>query len=216
VVLTNSTEEIDDLGFHLLDPQMPLGEAKVSRRLAPQRLEEFTGYYELAPGAVFHITQDGGQLMAQLTGQAKVPVFADSDSTFYYKVVDARLEFRRDAAGRVDRLILYQNGTHTAQRIESYAPPQHEEITLPRDILQSYAGRYELQPGLNLVIALSGDQLTAQLTGQPAFPIFPESETEFFYKVVEAQLVFRRDESGAVTELVLHQSGMTLPARKVD
>jgi hypothetical protein len=39
----------------------------------------------------------------------------------------------------------------------------------------------------------------------PAFPIFAESETLFFYKVVEATLEFRTDASGAVKAVRLHQ-----------
>ncbi len=35
-----------------------------------------------------------------------------------------------------------------------------------------------------------------QATAQPRFPIFPESETSFFLKVVDAQLTFEKDGSG--------------------
>jgi hypothetical protein len=45
----------------------------------------------------------------------------------------------------------------------------------------------------------------AQLSGQPAIPIFAESETLFFYKVVEATLEFQKDASGAVTAVRLRQ-----------
>ena len=51
------------------------------------------------------------------------------------------------------------------------------------------------------------ERLTAQLTGQPAFDIFPESETQFFLKVVDAQLSFVKDDKGQVTELILKQGG---------
>jgi D-alanyl-D-alanine-carboxypeptidase/D-alanyl-D-alanine-endopeptidase len=50
-----------------------------------------------------------------------------------------------------------------------------------------------------LSVTLVGNQLMAQLTGQPAFPIFAESETLFFYKVVDATLEFQKDAGGAVT-----------------
>ena len=54
-------------------------------------------------------------------------------------------------------------------------------------------------------MTLDGSQLKAQLTGQPAFPIFPETETLFFYKVVDATLEFQRDAGGAVTGVRLRQ-----------
>jgi hypothetical protein len=62
-----------------------------------------------------------------------------------------------------------------------------------------------MKPGVDLTVTLDGSQLKAQLTGQPAFPIFPETETLFFYKVVDATLEFQRDGSGAVTGVRLRQ-----------
>jgi hypothetical protein len=46
-----------------------------------------------------------------------------------------------------------------------------------------------------------------QLTGQPRFPVFAESETRFFLKVVDAQIEFANDDKGAVTSVTLHQGG---------
>ena len=61
-----------------------------------------------------------------------------------------------------------------------------------------------MKPGFDLTITLEGSQLMAQATGQPKFPLFAESETNFFLKVVDAQVEFGKDEKG-VTYLVLHQ-----------
>ena len=38
-----------------------------------------------------------------------------------------------------------------------------------------------------LTITKSGDHLAARLTGQQTFGIYPSSETEFFWKVVNAR-----------------------------
>ena len=62
--------------------------------------------------------------------------------------------------------------------------------------------------------SLDGIQLKAQLTGQPAFPIFAESETLFFYKVVEATLEFQKDTSGAVASVRLRQGAIDTVAPK--
>ena len=53
----------------------------------------------------------------------------------------------------------------------------------------------------------AGDRYFAQATGQGKFEIFPETETDFFYKVVDAQITFVKDATGKVTSLVLHQGG---------
>ena len=57
------------------------------------------------------------------------------------------------------------------------------------------------------VITLEDGKLLAKLGQQPKFPIFAESETLFFYKVVDAQFEFVKSEKGEITGLVLHQNG---------
>jgi hypothetical protein len=56
-------------------------------------------------------------------------------------------------------------------------------------------------------MTVEGNQLMTQATGQPRFPLFAESETEFFLKVVDAEVEFIRGARGEVTHLILHQGG---------
>ncbi len=46
-----------------------------------------------------------------------------------------------------------------------------------------------------------------QASNQHKFPIFPESQSKFFLKVVDAQLEFFREANGQISHLVLHQDG---------
>jgi serine-type D-Ala-D-Ala carboxypeptidase/endopeptidase len=97
------------------------------------------------------------------------------------------------------------------------APPrEHKEVAVDPKTFDSLAGKYQLAPGAVLSIFRQEDKLFTQLTGQPAFQIFPESETEYFLKVVDAQLTFVRGADGKVTQVVLHQNGRDLPANKVE
>ena len=75
-------------------------------------------------------------------------------------------------------------------------------------------GEYPLAPTFSIVVTREGSQLFAQATAQPRIPIYAESPTDFFYKVVDAQLSFTRDASGKVTGLVLHQNGMDQRAKR--
>jgi CubicO group peptidase (beta-lactamase class C family) len=84
---------------------------------------------------------------------------------------------------------------------------EHKEITVDSKVLARYVGTYELAPQVKIAITLEGNQLSEKLGGQPAFPIYAESETVFFLKVVDAQMEFEKDGSGAVTGLILHQGG---------
>jgi CubicO group peptidase (beta-lactamase class C family) len=92
------------------------------------------------------------------------------------------------------------------------APVRQVEIQVPGERLQTLVGRYQLSPGFELAVTLEGMQLFAQATGQPRFPLFAEADDRFFLKVVAAKLHFERDETGAVTGLVLHQDGQVVPA----
>ncbi len=92
---------------------------------------------------------------------------------------------------------------------------ERKEITVAPAVLARYVGTYELAPGVNFLITLDNNQLLEKLGGQEAFPIFPESETSFFLKVVDAQIEFRTDSTGTATSLVLHQGGRVQEAHKI-
>lgn len=82
-------------------------------------LEKYVGRYELQPGFIITFTREGNRLYTQATGQPKFEVFAESESKFFLKVVDAQVEFVPDADGNVNKMILNQGGqTMEARRIK--------------------------------------------------------------------------------------------------
>jgi D-alanyl-D-alanine-carboxypeptidase/D-alanyl-D-alanine-endopeptidase len=93
------------------------------------------------------------------------------------------------------------------------------EIRIPVEVdpavFDQYVGRYELAPGAIFDVTVDDGRLFVQLTGQPRFQVYPESETEFFLTVVDAQLTFVRDESGQVTAVILHQGGIDQTAKRL-
>jgi CubicO group peptidase (beta-lactamase class C family) len=91
---------------------------------------------------------------------------------------------------------------------------ERKEIVVPGPILAQYTGTYTLAPGFDLVITLESGQLMGQATGQGKLPLFAESETSFFLKVVDAQIDFARDGAGTVTSLTLHQGGRDAKAMR--
>ena len=94
-------------------------------------------------------------------------------------------------------------------------PEERSEVALDPKILESYVGEYELAPTFKIKITREEGRLFAQATDQPRFEIFAEKEGEFFFKVVDAQITFSKDESGAVKELILHQGGANPKAKKI-
>ena len=222
VVLANSANRVDDLGLHLLNPRFELAELKPPRRaieVAPEILATYVGEYELAPSVIFTITREGNQLYAQLTGQQRYPIFPETENRFFYRVVDAQITFVKNEQGEVTHLVLHQFGLDQKapkRKQPGVALNEKKEITLAPEVLQRYVGKYELRPGVFLTVTRQGQQLMAQVTGQPAVPIFPESETRFFYKVVNAQIEFHLDENKRVSGLTFSQSGYTFKAPKVE
>lgn len=81
------------------------------------------------------------------------------------------------------------------------------EVNVSSDILQTYVGKYELNPDLILTIFIKEGRLFTQATGQSEVELFPASETRFYLKVVDAQVTFNKDEAGQVSNLTLHQGG---------
>ena len=90
-----------------------------------------------------------------------------------------------------------------------------KEVTVDPKIYDAYAGDYELAPNFILTISNEGGHLMGQATGQAKVELFPSSETEFFLKVVDAQVTFVKDGEGHISSLVLHQGGRDMPAKKI-
>jgi CubicO group peptidase (beta-lactamase class C family) len=89
------------------------------------------------------------------------------------------------------------------------------EVKVDPNIYNEYTGKYELFPGFIITITKENDRLMSQATGQAKFEVFPESETKFFLKVVEAQIIFQRDETGNVSQLTVHQNGQDMVAKRI-
>ncbi len=87
-----------------------------------------------------------------------------------------------------------------------------------------YVGSYEVWRFVHIAhiaVTLEGDQLMVEglqikpgAKEQPRFPLFPESQTKFFLKVMKAQLEFVTDDKGQVSYMILHQGGMDLKGVK--
>lgn len=98
---------------------------------------------------------------------------------------------------------------------EGAAAVSRKEVTVDPAVLASYVGEYHLLKNI-MHVKLDGTQLTTQLTGQPPVPVFAESDSSFFAKIVDAQISFERDAQGHVATLVLHQHGANIPAPRID
>jgi D-alanyl-D-alanine carboxypeptidase len=76
-----------------------------------------------------------------------------------------------------------------------------------------HAGRYRLSPEQLLTVSRDGERFLAQVSGFPAVPILPESETTFFSQN-NVQFVFEVDAAGKTTAVSLVQNGRSFRAAR--
>ena len=91
---------------------------------------------------------------------------------------------------------------------------ERQAIGLAPGALQAYAGTYDIAPTFSIAVRAEGGKLIAQATGQDPIEMFAERPDHFFFRAIDAQLVFTRDASGKVDGAVLHQNGRQMPAKR--
>src|SRR5262249_9551020 len=79
--------------------------------------------------------------------------------------------------------------------VRELGKPAKKEFTLPPELLDSYAGKYD-----QIEIGREGSQLTAKI-GQVKFLLFAESPTKFFAKTTDVQIEFPSSEPGKADRL---------------
>ncbi len=179
----------------------------------PELYDKYVGEYDFTPGTTIDIFRDEDKLYAQLTGQGAFEIFPKSDVSFFAKIVDLEIEFivEEDIARGLN---LTQLG------MEFYSPrsgskEEREIFDIDPLIYDDYVGEYELAPGAKITIIREEDSLYAQVTGQDKYEIFPASESEFFYKIIDAEINFVRNDEGEVIHLVFHQMGQEVTSLKI-
>ena len=216
VILSNTAVDLDDLGFATLNPRAGLSPAYKAVVLPGASLDEYVGTYSFADKFLLKIFRVDGGLFVEASGQGRDPDFPVCAQRVFRQIVEASASFTRDANGAVNGLVLHQNGNHRAQKLSaSELPPEPKEFAFDAAASGDYVGKYQFDFGAVLDVALKGDHLEAQLTGQAGFPIFARAKDKFFYKVVDAQLDFERDGSGKVIAAVLHQNGRDMRAPRI-
>jgi len=220
-LLTNSDGHDFDTGFLATElAAVAIGDPyrePVKVKLDPKEFDAYTGVYRNGDQTLGTVKREGDRLFAQRAGLPRLEMFAYSDHEFFFKDSFVRLAFEKDASGNVAALVISRpNGAkERATRTIEPLPSAPVEIKVAPDLLRRYVGEYQLSPGFVLTVTLEGEQLMSQATGQQKVAIFPSSDSEFFLKVVNAQISFITDASGHVEKLILHQGGRDLPGLKV-
>ncbi|PKP93681.1 MAG: serine hydrolase [Alphaproteobacteria bacterium HGW-Alphaproteobacteria-16] len=89
---------------------------------------------------------------------------------------------------------------------------ERQAMPMTAAMLAPYVGTYDVSPSFGFTITAGDGHLIAQATRQDPLDLFPEKPDHFFFKAVDAQVVFTRDASGKVTSATLFQNGRELKA----
>lgn len=240
VLLTNSSAGADDIGFYLLDSGSELNMPKKSVSNAVLAVIEDKGidagisYYNSIKDSEAHSLNEG-EMNAygyQLMGSDKVEeanrVFQfiieefPTSSNAYDSYGESLMKLgKNDLAIKNYRKSVAlnpnnQNGIVSLKKLGDDVSDLEKEVKVSNAVLDTYIGEYELQPGFTLTVTREGNQLKAQATGQPVFDLFPKSETEFYLKVIDAQLVFNKNDAGEIDSATLLQGGQEMLGKKIE
>jgi len=90
--------------------------------------------------------------------------------------------------------------------------PTYKQVKLDDSLLNQYQGIFDTEFGVPIEITKHDGQLKATFGEQFALNIYPRNENTFFYRAINAQISFDRDEN-SLLRLYLHQDGETYPAK---
>lgn len=114
---TTSSNQIDHLGMNITrllmnKEQLPFQYRKPAP-LEAEDLQAFVGEYKKSFSGRVLVTVENGKLFAQLSFQPKARVYPAGDDTFFYRIVQAEIQFKRDADAKIISLEIHQNGAVT-------------------------------------------------------------------------------------------------------
>jgi D-alanyl-D-alanine-carboxypeptidase/D-alanyl-D-alanine-endopeptidase len=122
VVLSNSGNEIEDIGLHLLESRLPLFKNRKAVKVNRKILDAYVGAYQIPRNRVLTFNRRGDRLFGRQsdwpTSQDALELFGETETEFFLKVQEVQFTFVKDSAGRVTHVIIRQDGLdQTAPKI---------------------------------------------------------------------------------------------------
>lgn len=102
--------------------------------------------------------------------------------------------------------------------VKSDEKEEKERVQIKVDpaIFDKYEGKYTIEDGMVIKIWRNKDKLMGEAVGQAKFELFPESETKFFLKIVDAQITFHPEKEGKVKRFTLAMAGDESEGKRVE
>lgn len=179
-----------DLGKISLNKEYETREEIKEVEISPEDLEKYRGDYILnimGQEVKTKVTIDNGLLYIQLEGQEAFPVYYMGKDKFFYKIVDAKVEFKMDQ-GRAKGIVLEQMG------FDYFG--EREDLKLDGENLElkKYVGKYISKEGIRIEIFY--DQGLYVDFGQGRVKITENKDGSFRIKGINIRLHFKADNTG--------------------
>lgn len=89
------------------------------------------------------------------------------------------------------------------------------EINLAPSVLAQFTGAYAVKPSFTMYITSEDGRLVAQASGQRKTVLLAEKENYFFGEEADGYLEFTKNEKGDYNEMLLHQRGQQMRAKRI-
>lgn len=183
-------------------------------KLDAKALDAFAGVYETDGPEKRSITSHDGVLRMARGDRSPVALKAYSKNGFFIPGSLARLEFERDAQGKVSHVTVDNEGNRMRSARIGDAPAERAAVRIDNARFDAWAGSYQLAPQFTMTVSREGERYYAQATGQAKIEIFPASDDVYFSRDVNAEIRFEKAADGA-PRLVLHQNGQATPGTRL-
>lgn len=179
-------------------------------------LKQVEGVYRIGKDDARVLRVVNGKLTAQRTGAPRsvlIPIAADE---FLYSNGLDRFTVQRDVAGSITGMRFFADGEPPdvlVARTREPLPSERQKVPLRQETLDRVVGVYAAGD-MKMKIFTDGDQLKAQMGGQPPVKIFAESPDLFFMTGVDVTLAFATGKRKPST-VRLSQRGHTMDFRRL-
>lgn len=238
VVLTNTNENVDAIAIKLMVPSYQLKPIKPSiakliiKEIETNGIEKALALYRSTKSSnpnAYNFDENqlntlGYQLIEQNKNDIALEIFKLNVAEFpeasnpYDSLAELYLKMgEQDLAIQNYKKSLELNPANTnAKDVLKSLNVTIEDVTVSKEMLQSYTGKYQLAPTFFITVTTNNGRLFLQATGQPKFEIFPSDYNKFYLKVVEARVEFNTNNKGKVDSMTLYQNGQIMPGKRVE
>ena len=189
-------EEIQKLFSDLNDAITKRDRARLEQLYA----EEFQ-FIRPSGGVINKLTQISGIMSSDPISSTPIPAPAIESLMVYGDVVVARHTIRNTA---ISSIFVKKDGRwQLLQAQGTRLAPERKPISLDPKLLDAFVGKYEFGPNAVATVTREGDAIRWRGGKRLPVTLVPLSETQFFAKETETEMMFVKNENGQVTGVVL-------------